>query len=64
MPLPGITVGDIGTKLGYNSADNGYLSFNNVRVPRKNMMTQFSIITKEGDLEMRGDLRMLYNIMV
>lgn len=64
MPLPGITVGDAGTKLGYNSVDNGYLSFNNVRVPRKNMMTKFSKITKEGDLDMRGDLRMLYNIMV
>lgn len=50
--------------MGYNAVDNGYLSFNNVRVPRKNMMTRFSIITKEGDLEMRGDLRMLYNIMV
>jgi acyl-CoA oxidase len=64
MPLPGITVGDMGTKLGYNSVDNGFLSFDNVRVPRKNMMTRFSYITKEGDLEMRGDLRMLYNIMV
>jgi len=26
--LPGVTVGDIGTKLGYNSMDNGFLSFN------------------------------------
>ena len=24
-PLPGVEVGDIGTKLGYNSIDNGYL---------------------------------------
>lgn len=64
MPLPGITVGEVGTKLGYNAVDNGFLSFNNVRVPRENMMMRFSCITKEGDLEMRGDLRMLYNIMV
>lgn len=28
LPLPGIDVGDIGTKMGYNSMDNGYLSFN------------------------------------
>ena len=27
-PLPGVTVGDIGQKVGYNSVDNGYLSFN------------------------------------
>lgn len=27
-PLPGITVGDIGPKLGYHKKDNGYLAFN------------------------------------
>lgn len=27
-PYQGIEVGDIGTKLGYNIIDNGYLSFN------------------------------------
>lgn len=26
-PLPGVEVGDIGSKLGYNSVDNGYLKF-------------------------------------
>ena len=34
IPLPGIKVGDLGTKLGYNSKDNGWLMFNQVRVPR------------------------------
>jgi acyl-CoA oxidase len=28
MPLPGIDVGDIGEKLGFNTIDNGFLSFN------------------------------------
>jgi acyl-CoA oxidase len=27
-PLTGIQVGDIGTKLGYNAVDNGWLIFN------------------------------------
>uniref|UniRef100_A0A914WXU4 Acyl-coenzyme A oxidase N-terminal domain-containing protein n=1 Tax=Plectus sambesii TaxID=2011161 RepID=A0A914WXU4_9BILA len=31
QPLPGITVGDIGPKLAYNSNDNGFLSFDHVR---------------------------------
>ena len=35
MPLKGIEVGDLGTKLGYNSVDNGYLKFTNFRVDRK-----------------------------
>ena len=31
-PLPGIDVGDIGPKFGYNSVDNGYMRFNYVRL--------------------------------
>lgn len=34
--LPGIDVGDVGTKLGYAAMDNGYLSFDHVRIPREN----------------------------
>ena len=33
-PVPGIECGDIGPKFGYNSKDNGYMIFRNVRVPR------------------------------
>lgn len=38
MPLPGIKVGEIGPKMGFNTADNGFLVFNNYRIPRENMM--------------------------
>lgn len=44
MPLPGITVGDIGMKFGngaYNTMDNGVLRFNNVRIPRSQMLMRF-----------------------
>jgi acyl-CoA oxidase len=63
MPCKGIKVGDLGMKLGYNSMDNGWLSFDHVRVPRTNLMSRFSEVTKEGDLEVKGDLRILYSIM-
>ena len=59
-PLPGVEVGDIGSKLGYNSIDNGYLLFNNVKVARNTMLSRFSEITKEGDFELKSDPRMLY----
>ncbi|EIE26831.1 acyl-CoA oxidase [Coccomyxa subellipsoidea C-169] len=48
LPLPGIKVGDIGPKFGYNGVDNGYLSFNHVRVPLDNMLMRFSKVTPEG----------------
>jgi alkylation response protein AidB-like acyl-CoA dehydrogenase len=38
LPLPGIEVGDIGEKMGYNSMDNGFLRFDKVRIPRENML--------------------------
>ena len=62
-PLPGVEVGDIGTKLGYNSIDNGYLLFKNFKVPRSAMLSRFAEITKEGDFELKSDPRMLYQIM-
>ena len=42
LPLPGIRVGDIGPKFGYNGVDNGFLSFNHVRVPLDNMLMRFA----------------------
>ena len=38
LPLPGVDVGEIGPKLGLNSNDNGYLGFNNYRIPRDQML--------------------------
>jgi acyl-CoA oxidase len=64
MPLKGVEVGDLGPKLGYNCMENGYLSFDHVRCPRTNLMERFGKVTKEGDFEMNGDPRILYNIMV
>lgn len=39
LPLPGVEVGDIGSKVGYQAKDNGYLLFNNYRIPRTNLVS-------------------------
>ena len=44
MPLPGITVGDCGKKLGNDAIDNGFIMFKDVRIPRKNLLNRFSDI--------------------
>lgn len=41
-PLDGIVVGDIGVKYGYAPMDNGYLLFNNYRVPHSAMLSNYS----------------------
>ena len=62
--LSGVEVGDIGTKLGYNGIDNGYLKFNHFRVPRKALLSRFMNITKTGDFKMKANPKIVYQIMV
>ena len=48
--IPGITVGDIGPKLGFAALDNGFIAFNQHRIPRTNMLARYAKIdpsTKE-----------------
>jgi len=42
----GIKIGEIGSKLGMNSTNNGYLAFNNVRIPRMNMLMKNAQVLK------------------
>lgn len=48
--MPGIDLGDIGKKLGFNSADNGYASFNQVRIPRTHLLSRLAEVDKEGNI--------------
>jgi acyl-CoA oxidase len=41
----GVTVGDIGPKLGYFGMDNGFLRLNNVRIPRDQMLMRYSKVS-------------------
>merc|ERR1719384_1471866 len=47
-PVPGVLVEDMGHKMGLNGVDNAKLTFNNVRVPRVNLLNKYSDITPEG----------------
>ncbi len=47
--MPGVTVEDMGHKMGLNGVDNAKLSFDNVRVPRENLLNKYSDITPEGE---------------
>lgn len=48
QPLPGVEVGDIGPKMGYNGVDNGWLRFNHVLIPRDAMLMRFAQVTEDG----------------
>ncbi len=48
-PLPGVTIGDDGPKMGLNGVDNGRLSFDDVRVPRTNLLNRYADVTADGE---------------
>lgn len=64
MPMKGIKCGDMGPKLGYNAKDNGWLSFDQVRIPRSQMLMKYVSVDKEGNYRTHGDKRVLYSIML
>lgn len=46
--LEGITIEDNGYKLGLNGVDNGKIWFNNVKVPRQNLLNKYGEIKDDG----------------
>ncbi|MBZ2198287.1 acyl-CoA dehydrogenase family protein [Occultella gossypii] len=47
--LPGVQGEDDGLKGGLNGVDNGRLAFENVRIPRTNLMNRYGDVTPEGE---------------
>jgi acyl-CoA oxidase len=63
-PLPGIDVGDIGMKFGFNMKDNGYLGFDHFRIPRENMLMRYTSLNKEGEYNIESDPTLLYTVIL
>jgi len=46
--LPNVRVEDMGHKMGLNGVDNAKISFDQVRVPRENLLNRYSDVTEDG----------------
>jgi acyl-CoA oxidase len=62
--FPGVEAGDIGPKLGFQNKDNGFAIFNNYRLPRKNMLMKYHIVSKNGEYLTRGNEKISYATML
>jgi acyl-CoA oxidase len=47
--LPGVRIEDCGPKLGLDGVDNGRIWFDQVRVPRENLLDRYAQVTPEGE---------------
>lgn len=47
---PGVIVGDMGEKIGLHGVDNGFLLFDNYRIPRDNLLNRTSEVSPDGEL--------------
>jgi acyl-CoA oxidase len=47
--VKGVKSGDLGPKFGYASKDNGWATFNHVRIPRTNMLMGVAELSKQGE---------------
>jgi acyl-CoA oxidase len=47
-PLPGVRLEDCGSKLGLNGVDNGRIWFDQVRIPRENLLDHYAQVDPDG----------------
>nr|XP_026497149.1 probable peroxisomal acyl-coenzyme A oxidase 1 [Vanessa tameamea] len=64
MPLPGIKVGEIGPKLGFNTVNNGFLGFDHLRIPRERMLMKNAQVLKDGTFKASPNSKLAYGAMV
>ncbi|KAF0690793.1 Aste57867_17848 [Aphanomyces stellatus] len=62
--LPGVTLGDIGPKIGFHAVDNGYCAVNHVRIPRRNMLMRFAKVEPDGSFVKPPSDKLVYFTMV
>jgi acyl-CoA oxidase len=46
--LPGVAIEDCGVKVGLNGVDNGRMAFDNVRIPRENLLDRYGSVSEGG----------------
>lgn len=49
--IKGVTIGDCGHKMGLNGVDNGTIRFDNVVIPKEDMLNRFASVNDAGEFE-------------
>ena len=63
-PQPGIEMGDIGMKHGFESYDNGFVKFSKCRIPLNHMLMKNAKVSEDGKFERVGSELIMYACML
>lgn len=47
-PFPGVEIGDIGLKNGADGVDNGWMMFDNYKIPRTKLLNRYADVKEDG----------------
>lgn len=62
-PMKGVTIGDIGVKVGGNTVNNGFLGFEHVRIPLNQMLMGNAEVLPSGDFIKKKTSVLTYGTM-
>ncbi|CAO0800670.1 unnamed protein product [Mucor circinelloides] len=62
--VPGVQAGDVGSKVGHQGVDNGWIQFNQKRIPRTNMLTKWVSMDRSGEFQPAPNPAVMYATLI
>lgn len=62
--MPGVTIGDIGAKMGRDGIDNGWIQFSHVKIPRYFMLQKYCKVTSSGEVTLPENNQLSYGALL
>ncbi|ORZ14680.1 hypothetical protein BCR42DRAFT_461358 [Absidia repens] len=62
--MPGVIVGDIGSKVGHQGVDNGWIQFRQLRIPRSNMLAKWVSLDRDGTFHPAPNPAVMYATLI
>ncbi len=61
---PGVSIGDLGKKMGRDGIDNGWVQFSHVRIPRMYMLMKHTKVSREGSVKEPPLAQLTYGALI
>lgn len=62
--VPGVQAGDVGSKVGHQGVDNGWIQFHQKRIPRTNMLTKWVSMDRSGEFQPAPNPAVMYATLI